>query len=140
MFKKQTVKAFSIVAIVLSCIGLLMSVIGTLVIQGGAATFAFFLGIVSWALLLWSGIIGFQLSSSYRLYEEQYKKVGLRIYAIIIAFILCFFVGLIGLAVSVVIFVSLWALKSNYDDWENNEPDAFLTNDGTEKSNGAANS
>jgi len=139
MFTKQTVKAFSIVAIILSCIGLLLSVIGTLVIQSGSATFAFFLGIISWALLLWSGIIGFQLSSSYRLDEEQYKKVGIRVCAIIIAFVLCFFVGLIGIAVSVVIFVSLWALKSNFDDWKNSEPEAFLTNDGTGKGGDATN-
>jgi L-asparagine transporter-like permease len=118
MFQKQIVKAFSIVAIVLSAIGIILSVVATLVIQGGSATFGFFLGIVTWALLLWSSIIAYQLCS-YQLEEEQYKKVGLRIYAIIIAFILFFFVGLLlGIIISVAIFATLWALKSNYDDWE----------------------
>jgi|YelNatPaOPRAMG01_1025707.scaffolds.fasta_scaffold03531_21 hypothetical protein len=123
MFKKKTVKAFSIVAIVLSLLGLLLSVLGTLVIEGGSATLAFFMGILSWAILLWASIIGYKLCTSYKLYDEEYKKVGQRIYAIVIAFILFFFVGLIaGLAISVIILSTLWGLKRNYDEWENNEP------------------
>ena len=123
MFEKKTVKAFSIVAIVLSVLGLLLSLLATLVIHGGKGTLAFLVGIISWALLLWASIIGYQLCSSYQLYEEEYKKVGLRIYAIIIAFILFFFVGLVlGLFISVVLLSTLWALKSNYDDWDSSVP------------------
>jgi len=130
MFQKQTVKIFSIIAIVLSVIGLLLSVVGTLVIQGGPATLSFFLAIVSWALLLWASIIGFKLCSNYKLDEALYKKIGLRVYVIILAFFLFFFVGItVGLIISVGIFVTLWALKSNYDDWTNSEPDLFVEND-----------
>jgi hypothetical protein len=119
MFKQPTVKAFSIVAIVLSTIGLLISIIGTLVLTHSQYGFAFFLGIVSWAFLLWASIIGYQLCSSYKLYEDEYKKVGIRIYLIIVAFFLFFFVGLIlGLALSVILLGALWALKRNYDEWE----------------------
>jgi hypothetical protein len=86
------------------------------------------MGIISWAILLWASIIGYKLCSSYKLYDDEYKKVGIRIYAIIIAFILFFFVGLVaGLVVSVVLLSTLWALKSNYDDWDNSDtlfPDA----------------
>ena len=136
MFKKQMVKALSIVAIILSLIGLLATIVFTFVVPDGSFTLAFFLGTISWSLLLWSSIIGYQLSASYKLEEEQYKKVGIRIYIIIVAFILFFFVGLtIGLIISVAIFVTLWALKSNYDDWEKSEPE-FL-NDIAEKNNDA---
>ena len=130
------VKALSIVAIILSLIGLLATIVFTFVVPDGSFTLAFFLGTISWSLLLWSSIIGYQLSASYKLEEEQYKKVGIRIYIIIVAFILFFFVGLtIGLIISVAIFVTLWALKSNYDDWEKSEPE-FL-NEITEKNNDA---
>jgi hypothetical protein len=122
MFQKKTVKAFSIVAIVLSSLGILLSIIATLVIHKGFGTLAFIMGIVSWSILLWASIIGYQLCSSYQLYDEEYKKVGIRIYVIIIAFILFFFVGLIaGLAISVILLSTLWALKKNYDEWDNSD-------------------
>ena len=122
MFEKKTVKVFSIVAIILSSLGLLLSVLGTLVIQVSSATFTFFVGIISWAILLWASIIGYKLCTSYKLYDDEYKKVGLRIYAIIVAFILFFFVGLIaGLAISIIILSTLWGLKRNYDEWDNSD-------------------
>jgi len=119
MFQKKTVKNFSIVAIGLSSLGLLFSVLGTLFIKGDTETVAFIMGIVSWSILLWASIIGYKLCTSYTLYEDEYKKVGYRIYAIIIAFILFFFVGLIaGLAISVILLSTLWGLKRNYDEWD----------------------
>jgi len=128
MFQQKTVKAFSIVAIVLSSLGLLLSVLGTLVIQGSVATFSFFMGIVSWAILLWASVIGYQLCGpTYKLYEDEYKKIGIRIYLVIAAFVLFFFVGLIiGLVLSVVLLGTLWGLKSGYDewDWDNSSPEA----------------
>ena len=133
MFKQQTVKAFSIVAIILSVIGLLISILGTILLTHTKVGFAFFLGIVSWAFLLWASIIGFQLCNSYTLYEDEYKKVGIRIYLIILAFVLFFFVGLvIGLVLSVILLGALWSLKRNYDEWEENnrpyapEPPTFV--------------
>ena len=120
MFQQKTVKVFSIVAIILSSLGLLLSVFGTLVIQGNSATFAFFMGIVSWAILLWASVIGYILCGpSYKLSEEEYRKVAIRIYLIIAAFALFFFVGLvIGLVLSVLLLGTLWGLKSNYDEWD----------------------
>ncbi len=122
MFQKKTVKAFSIVAIVLSSLGILISIIATLVIQNDFGTLAFIIGIVSWAILLWASIIGYKLCTSYKLYDEEYKKVGIRIYAIIIAFVLFFFAGIIaGLAISVILLSTLWALKKNYDEWDSSD-------------------
>jgi hypothetical protein len=130
MFQKQTLKAFSIVAIVLSAVGLLLSILGTVMGEAaGTSTLAFILGIISWSILLWSGIIATQLCSSYKLYEEQYKKVGYCVYAIIVTFVLFLFVGLVlGIVLSVIIIGTLWSLKSNLDDWANSHPD-FLANE-----------
>ena len=130
MFQKQTLKAFSIVAIVLSAVGLLLSIVGTLIGEtAGTSTLAFILGIISWSILLWSSIIATQLCSSYKLYEEQYKKVGYCVYAIIVTFVLFLFVGLVlGIVLSIIIIGTLWSLKSNLDDWANSHPD-FLANE-----------
>jgi hypothetical protein len=122
MFQPNTVKVFSIVAMALSAIGLMLSAVALVFFKGDVSLFAI-IGIISWALLLWASYIGFRLTF-YKLYEDEYKKVGIRIYLIIGAFILFFFVGFVlGLALSIGLLASLWALKSNYDDW-NNDPDA----------------
>ncbi|MFN4085940.1 MAG: hypothetical protein ACK4LB_08370 [Spirosomataceae bacterium] len=133
MFKQKTVKAFSMVAIVLSIIGLLISILGAFFLATGY-TMGYFFGIVSWALLLWASIIGYKLCSSYKLYDEEYKKVGIRIYLIIVAFILFFFVGLVvGFLLSVMLLAALWGLKRNYDEWEySNTPSSSEITDTTE--------
>ena len=116
MFKPSAIRTFSAIAIVLSVIGLLPSAI--LVQQ---SQFLFFLGIVSWGILTWAAVLGYRLSS-YKLYDEEFKKVGIRIYLIILAFVLFLFVGLIlGLLLSVYILGALWSLKRNYDEWEYSE-------------------
>jgi hypothetical protein len=126
MFQKKTVKAFSIVAIVLSSLGILFSLLATFVVRSGLSTFAFVIGIISWAILLWASIIGYKLCTNYTLYDEEYKKVGIRIYAIIVAFVLFFFAGLIfGLGLSIILFATLWSLKKNYDEWDTN--DTFIS-------------
>jgi hypothetical protein len=115
MFSQKTVKIASVVAIILSIIGLLLSIVGTLLVQGTGV--AFFIGCISWAILTWASIIGYKVSS-YKLYAEDYKKIGIRIYAIILSFLLFFFVGLmVGLIISVALLATLWGLKSNYAEW-----------------------
>ena len=47
MFAKKTVKAFSIVAIVLSEVGLLLSILAAVVVRGDINTFRFIMAIVS---------------------------------------------------------------------------------------------
>src|ERR1700676_1006122 len=101
---------------VLSALGLLITLILLKV-----ALFGFIMGIVSWGFLLWASIIGFKLSS-YKLYENEYRKVGITIYLIILAFILFLFVGLIiGFALSVILLGRLWGLKRNYDEWDHSD-------------------
>lgn len=118
MFRPATLRIFAIIAIVLSVVGLLISILATITEPGLA------LSIVSWALLLWAAYLGFRLTA-YKLYEDEYKKVGLRIYAIIIAFIAFLFVGVtVGLVLAVVLLAALWGLKKNYDEWQSSHPAA----------------
>jgi len=126
MFKKSTIRALSIVAIILSAFGLLLSIAAVLVLKQSATMFAFVMGIITWSFLLWSSIIGYQLGNYYNLYEEEYRKVGYRLIAIIIAFGLFFFVGLVaGLIISVTIFSTLWGLKRNYDEWDSGDSEGM---------------
>lgn len=113
MFKPTTIRIFSVVAMVLSVVGLSLSLF-----LAKMQSFMFILSIISWAILLWASYLGFRLSS-YKLYEDEYKKVGIRIYLIIVTFFLFLFVGLVlGLLLSVVLLSTLWGLKKNYDEWE----------------------
>ena len=113
----MAIKAASIISIILSLIGLLLSIF--LFKYAGIAGAV---GIASWSILIWASIIGYKLSN-YKLYVEEYKKVALRVYAIIVCFILFLFVGIVvGLIISVLILSTLWSLKGNYDDWEPTDP------------------
>lgn len=128
MFKKNIVQAFSIVAIALSSLGILLSVLAAAVLKSGTTTLALIMVIISWAILLWASIIGYKLCTSYKLYDEEYKKVGIRIYVIIISFFVFFFVGFVlGLAISVILLGALWGLKRNYDEWDSGDPVAYET-------------
>lgn len=116
MFKPATLRIFAIVAIILSALGLLISALITLKHPSGA------LSMVSWALLLWAAYLGLRLTS-YKLYEDEYKKVGIRIYLIIVAFAAFLFVGVtVGLVLAVVLLGALWGLKKNYDEWQRTNP------------------
>lgn len=112
MFTPKTIRIAAIIAILLSLLGLVSSVL--LLIKTGTI----FLGILSWAMMVWASFIGYQLSS-YKLNEEEFKRVGIRIYIIIAAFGVFLFAGLLtGLVVSVAILATLWGLKGNYDEWK----------------------
>ena len=116
MFKPATLRIFAIIAIILSALGLLISALITLKHPSGA------LSVVSWALLLWAAYLGLRLTS-YKLYEDEYKKVGIRIYLIILAFAAFLFVGVtVGLVLAVVLLGALWGLKKNYDEWQRTNP------------------
>lgn len=111
MLKPIFIKVSAIVALILCSAGLLFS--AYLTTQSFVAAF----GCVSWALLLWASYIGFRLSS-YKLQEDEFKKVAIRIYLIIAAALISAFTGLIiGIVISVLILSTLWSLKSNYDSW-----------------------
>ena len=117
MFSKRAVNIASIVAIILSVLAIAISCFGVYVTDSGLP-FRFVLGCISWGMLLWASIIGYQITSKYNLYEDEYKKVGYRIYAIIVAFVLFLTIGLIGgILISLYILGTIRGLKQNYDQW-----------------------
>ncbi len=119
MFQPKTIRTVSIVAICLSIIGLLLSLLLLKYTVVGAVA-----GIVSWGFLTWAGIISYKLCS-YKLYEEEYKKVGIVVYSIIIASLIFLFIGLvIGGIISVILLARVWSLKRNYDEWDHAEAPA----------------
>ncbi len=123
MFKQKTVKIASFVAIVLSVLGLLMTIILLFFASAAVLSPGAFMSLISWVLLIWASIIGYKLCTNYTLYEDEYKKVGIRIYGIIFAFLLFFLAGLVfGFVLSVIVLSALWALKRNYDEWDSSEP------------------
>jgi hypothetical protein len=65
MFQPKTIRLFSIAAIALAIVGLLLSLILIKYSVVGAVA-----GIVSWGLLTWAAIISYKLCS-YKLYEEE---------------------------------------------------------------------
>ena len=112
MFKPATLRVFAIIAMVLSLLGLALSLLLVRQSGGGAV-----LAVVSWGLLLWASYLGFKLTS-YKLYEDEYKKVGIRIYLIIAAFIAFLTIGMVaGLVVATALLATLWGMKRNYDEW-----------------------
>lgn len=112
MFQPKTIRIFSIVAMVLSVLGLLLSLIFI-----NKAVLFFVMGIISWGLLFWASLIAFKLSS-YKLYENEFRKVGIVTYCVILAFVLFLFVGLVvGFILSVLLLSSVWGMKRNYDEW-----------------------
>jgi hypothetical protein len=117
LFQPKTIRLFSIAAIALAIVGLLLSLILIKYSVVGAVA-----GIVSWGLLTWAAIISYKLCS-YKLYEEEYKKVGIVVFCIIIASIIFLFIGLvIGGIISIILLARVWSLKRNYDEWTNEQP------------------
>ncbi len=112
MYKPATLRISAIIAMVLSAVGLALGILLT------PQSPSFALSIFSWAMLLWASYLGFRLAG-YQLYENEYKKVGIRIYLIIVAFAAFIFVGVtVGLILSAVLLSTLWGLKKNYDEWQ----------------------
>lgn len=123
MFEKSTVKLFSVIACILSVTGLLLSIIGIIALNQQVSALVFGMGVVTWGLLLWSSIIAYQLTNKYALDADEIKKVGIRVYIVIVAFILFLLVGLVaGLILSVYVLSGLWGMKKNYDEWAVDQP------------------
>jgi hypothetical protein len=123
MFEKSTVKLFSVIACILSVTGLLLSIIAIIALDQQFSALVFGMGVVTWGLLFWSSILAYQLSSKYALDADEIKKVGIRVYIIIAAFILFLLFGLVaGLILSIYVLSGLWGMKKNYDEWATDQP------------------
>lgn len=78
----------------------------------------YYLGLASWVLLTWASYLGMRLGS-YKLNAGDYRKVATRIILVIVAAGIALNTGyVVGLILSVIILVSLWLLKRNYDYWD----------------------
>ncbi|MBS1935780.1 MAG: hypothetical protein JST96_17405, partial [Bacteroidetes bacterium] len=79
MYTPSGIKVLSIIAMILTLCGMAFSIIAGIKFGG-----IYYVGILSWVLLFWASFIGFRLSF-YKLYEEEYKKVAIRVILIIVA-------------------------------------------------------
>lgn len=112
MFQPKVIRVFSVLAILVSVLGLLAS--GVMMTQ---ASGIFFLGVLSWVLLLWASILAFRLSG-YPLHADDFKKLAIRVYLILVAFAIFLTLGVVlGLLFSVALLATLWGMKRNYDEW-----------------------
>lgn len=119
MFRKSTLRIASIISIILSSAGMLISLYTILFGDRAELTTISYLSIATWFFFIWAGISGYLICTKYDIYEEEYEAIGIRIYLIIVAFILYWYVGLVvGLAISVVLFTAIWSKKRNYDEWD----------------------
>jgi undecaprenyl pyrophosphate phosphatase UppP len=118
MFKKETVRILSIFAMALPAIAFLLLIASIFLVGMGNSIFGFVFAIGACCLFFWGGLMAFKLCSSYDLYEEEYKKVGIRVILIIVASIVLIFVGLpFGLFIAAAIVAGIWSVKKNTDEW-----------------------
>ena len=111
MYKPSTIKILSILCIVISIVGLFLQILAN---QWGMLG----IDIFKWLFMIFAGYLGWRLSS-YKLYDEEIKKITLRLaISPIIAIVLLFLSGLIALIIAVVYMGWLYTVKSNYDDWD----------------------
>jgi len=112
MFQPKVIRACSVLAMIVSVLGLVAS--GVLMPQAGVIST---LGMFSWALLLWASFLAFRLSS-YPLHPHDLKKLAIRVYLILAAFAVFLTLGVVlGLVFSVAMLAALWGMKRNYDEW-----------------------
>jgi hypothetical protein len=72
---------------------------------------------ISWALLLYSSYLGIKLSK-YELYDEDFKRLGISVYGIIVLFILFSFFNIgLGIIPACYITFRLHMQKSGMDTW-----------------------
>jgi hypothetical protein len=118
MFKKETVRILSIFAMLLPAIAIVL-LVSSFFIEGiGNSVFGLLFTTSGSALLFWGGLLAFKMCSSYNLYEEEYKKIGIRVIMIIIASIIIIFVGLpFALFIAAAIVAGIWSVKKNTDEW-----------------------
>lgn len=111
MYNSTTIKIFAILCIIVSLFGLLLQIA-----SNELGLFGF--EVLKWLLCLYSGYLGFRLSS-YKLYDDEIKKVTLRLaLSPVIAISLLLIMGMVGLVIAVVYAGYLYSIKSNYDSWE----------------------
>jgi len=111
MFKPSTLKTISTIAFVCCTISLAYS------LYKAQTHGVMYIMAISWALLLYSSYLGIKLSK-YELYDEDFKRLGISVYGIIVLFILFSFFNIgLGIIPACYITFRLHMQKSGMDTW-----------------------
>lgn len=112
MFTKKTLKILAIVAIVLCCIGTILSLFMALTIDKMA-----YLQVASWLMLIYASYCAMKLTG-FDIYEEDLKNIGWNIYILFGVFVLFLFVGLtVGPLIAIFITARLHFQKTTIEKW-----------------------
>jgi hypothetical protein len=111
MFKPSTLRIIAIIALVCCAINLAFSLykaqkFGTMYIMA-----------ISWTLLLYSSYLGLRLAK-YDLYDEDFKRLGISLYAIVLLSFLFSFLNIgLGIIPACYLAFRLHLQKSGMDKW-----------------------
>ncbi|HMG10496.1 MAG TPA: hypothetical protein VK609_18420 [Mucilaginibacter sp.] len=113
MFKPSILKTIAYIALVCCALGILFTIFEATVYHSWRS----YLNIISWALLLYSSFLATRLST-YDLYEEDMKKLGLYIYGILVLFVLFLILNLsLGILPAIFLAIGLHNQKTGFDSW-----------------------
>lgn len=117
MFKPKTLKVLAVIAIVISCIATLLSLIIALEKTGMAYLSAF-----SWAVLAYGSYCAMKLTG-YDIYESDLKKLGWNICILFAIFVAFLFVGLsVGPLMALAVTWRLHFQKTSQEEWLRDNP------------------
>ncbi|KAB7727358.1 hypothetical protein F5984_22300 [Rudanella paleaurantiibacter] len=117
MFKPKTLRALSVVAIIICIFSALLS----LVIAIGESGMAY-VAVCSWATLAYASYCAMKLSG-YDIYESDLRKLGWSIYILFAIFIAFLFIGLsVGPLIALAITARLHFQKTTLEEWMRENP------------------
>lgn len=113
MFNSKNIQLLSIIVIIATVITSIICFIAMVNFNG-----MFLLSLLANLAYFFCGWYGLKLSK-YDLQEGEFRTIGIRLLlALLFCLVNLVFVGMISFIISVIIFGSFYALKSNYDEWE----------------------
>ena len=124
MFKPALLKNLSYIALVCCSVGILLAIYESIIYS----SWIFYLSTLSWILLCYSSFLGTKLST-YELYDEDMKRLGIYIYGIIALFIVFFFFNFsLGFLPAVFLAITLHNQKKGFDTWMKEKEQTDLQN------------
>jgi predicted membrane channel-forming protein YqfA (hemolysin III family) len=115
MFKPQTLKTASYIALVCCILGTIFD----LILIASYNQFQSYISLISWALLLYSSYLSIMLTK-HDLYEEDFKRMGYYIYGILVLFVLFLIFNLsAGILPAAYIAYTLHIRKRGFDSYMN---------------------
>lgn len=112
MFKPKTLRVLAVIAIIICCIGVLLSLIIAIKANGMA-----YLAVFSWAALTYASYCAMKLTG-YDIYESDMKKLGWNIYILFAIFIAFLFIGLsVGPLIAIAVTARLHSQRTILEEW-----------------------